>query len=776
MAEELLGTAIVQFKTTLDFKRTNNPKLDLVRVYPNLESLFKKYPSLTLEYRYSEMDVAMVERFLLDANGAPDLSFHPDLCFSMDLGGEDPDVLIPDFQAHGDVTSCEVSGFAVNREPVPFGGQNQSYFEDWPLGNDLFTISRSVSYARGEKLRVFTIGYDYWRDHPEFKSTRHPIKAPKPLYGKRSRGTAIMAILAGSLGSGDMRGGLPLSEHYVLPLADDKGALVVDTSIMSAISLGKEGDIIVISGWAAEINGFDDMPVECVQTFSNAIRKASDMGFLVVESAGDGSYNLDSFVDSKGRRVLDPSSSDFRDSGAIMVGSSKVVNRRLERSDYTNFGKRITACADGVNIWSAVDSPNFPRNILYNGFEGNEYSTAVVASAIGVISSAFKGVSNISLSSAQMRIMLSFTGEKVDGIGKHPRLTQILPEWLAIFHDLYVRDFIGDDGSRHNRRLGLSRSPDIVVRQQDYNSPQTEIGQGSGQEENANLSQPVRRGKPCFIYVRALNMSKNDAPGAIADVYYARGSVLTTPKKWNLIGQAFFNSRLRAGNILEVSSALKFDSYYVPSGHYCMIAVISTPGDKAPDVRSLENITDWAEFIANSNNVAWRNFDVVGKRGNRNGGEYSSYEVDAGNPFPVSIGMQLEVTSNLPANNRVRFEMSETYAELFDPPVQSVRPGVSSVRIPASGTLILIKDKEIPEFLDLHLIFESLRTTGEDEDYEIYLRYMFNGIEIGRKTWIISSAADVDPAWDDIWPEEPDDPRDEPRKLPEDGPRDNPDR
>ena len=90
--------------------------------------------------------------------------------------------------------------------------------------------------------------------------------------------------------------------------------------------------------------------------------------------------------------------------------------------------------------------------------------------------------------------------------------------------------------------------------------------------------------------------------------------------------------------------------------------------------------------------------------------------------------------------------------------------------------LTLIKDKEIPEFLDLHLFYQDLRHTVREEEYEIYLRYMFNGIEVGRKTWIISSTADNDPAWDDIWQEEPDDPREEPCNLPQDEPCEKPDK
>lgn len=754
MQVKVANQAVIQFETDLKFARGSDPKKQLIAVFPSLKPLFQQFPEIAIKHRYDHFDAAALERIFKDANGAPDHSFHPDMCFSMDLKLEDSRQVVQSFNMHPHVRHCEfaveagddaLENFTASDVPV---ASDQSYFEDFPRGNDLFTVSSSVSYARGDDLRIFTIGKDFWREHQEFKYPRHPIRVPKPLFGPSLVGTPIMGILTGSLNSGSMRGGLPWAEHIVLPSTDANNSLVVDQSIMYAIANGQEGDVIVITEWAGSVNGFDNVPVECAEIIWNAIRKATDLGFVVVEAAGDGrradgGRNLDSFYNESGHHILDPSKpSEFRDSGAILVGSSQPRGvGSYEPTDRSNFGARLTSFADGTNIWSAVDTPNFPAT--YNFFEGNLYSTAVVACAIGITQSAFKGIANIILPASTMRSIINLSGKKSTGLGFHPRLKNVLPRMLRFFDDVYVRDYVGDDGSRHSRTSGLSASPDIIVRRNAYpnNSQQTAIGQGSGQENNNRLSQPVKRGANSFVYIRGLNRSINDAYAVIADVYYAKPSVLTTPDKWNKVGQAFFESAIQAGNKLQVSAALEFDTLDVPSGHYCMIALIYSASDRAPNVGKIKKISHWVDFIRNNNNVAWRNFNVVGKKPNVTAREMSAYRYDAGVPFPASLGLELEVTSDLPAGTYVGFEVPDAYGSLFEKTTRSVRPGVSFMDIAPKGTETLIKDKEVPLGLNMALIFEDLSNTPDDEEYEIFVRYLFNGIEIGRQTWVINSSA-----------------------------------
>ncbi|WP_300526908.1 hypothetical protein [Maricaulis sp.] len=751
-----MQNAIIQFETKPDFDRGPDAQKALIDAHPDAASLFSQFPGIGIEYRYSDLGGDLVERLLLDARGAPDSSFHPDLCFTLSFGKEDVAKVLQALTSHPKVVSCEMEVDETPEARAPLTSNNtsfQNYFEDYPAGNDLFSVAGSVSNARGEGLRVFTIGYDFWRDHPEFKNTRHPIVTPQPLYGSRRVGTPFLAVLAASLGQASMTGGLPWAEHYVLPASNPSNRLVVDQSIMEAIRIGGEGDIIVIASWAASVNGFSDVPVECAEFIWKAIRKATDLGFVVVEPAGDGGRNLDGFVNANNEHVLDPmKTTEFRDSGAVMVGSSKFVpGTGLTPSDKTNRGGRIDAFADGTNIVSAEDDPSTPGTGLYNGFSGNQYSTAVVAAAVGVVQSAFKGTINVILPGNSMRWVVGSNGKYVKGIGSHPRLRNVLPSLFRVFDDVYLRDFVGDDGSRHNRRQGLSSSPDIVIRSQPYTSAQAAIGHGSGQENNNRLSQPVRRGRDSYIYLRGLNRSRNDAQGVLADMYYAKPSVLTTPDKWNRIGQAHFDSAIPAGDKLQCSRAYRWNTANIASGHYCFVAIIYSVTDRPPNLGAIGHIADWVDFISSSNNVAWRNFDVVGKAPNVRHKERSEHPVDVGVRFPVSLGLKLEVTSNLPARAYVGFEIPAVHAGIFQGNISSIDADTAWLEIDPDGTQTLIEDNEVPRQLDLTLVYQDLRGMGDDgdnEEYEVYLRYLFNGIEIGRRTWIISSLAEE--------PDEPD--------------------
>src|SRR5205807_8631931 len=67
---------------------------------------------------------------------------------------------------------------------------------------------------------------------------------------------------------------------------------------------------------AMQVNG---RPAETRFLVRNEIKELTRKGFLVVEAAGNGGHDLDSFIDAAGQRVLDRKSADFDDTGAVIV-------------------------------------------------------------------------------------------------------------------------------------------------------------------------------------------------------------------------------------------------------------------------------------------------------------------------------------------------------------------------------------------------------------------------------------------------------------------------
>ncbi len=114
----------------------------------------------------------------------------------------------------------------------------------------------------------------------------------------------------------------------------------------------------------------EKLPVEVEAAAFDAIRHVTDLGIVVVEAAGNGGHDLDAYLDGKNRHVLDRSSIDFRDSGAIMVGAatSTIPHSRL---DFSNHGSRIDCYGWGADIDTTGDGWQGASTTAYTtGFGG----------------------------------------------------------------------------------------------------------------------------------------------------------------------------------------------------------------------------------------------------------------------------------------------------------------------------------------------------------------------------------------------------------------------
>ena len=102
---------------------------------------------------------------------------------------------------------------------------------------------------------------------------------------------------------------------------------------------------------------------------------------MVVEAAGNGSIDLDISTDPSGDSTLNRGSSDFQDSGAIMVGagSATVPHSRLS---FSNHGSRIDAYGWGESIDTTGDGWTGTSTTTYTGsFGGTSGASPIVAGA-----------------------------------------------------------------------------------------------------------------------------------------------------------------------------------------------------------------------------------------------------------------------------------------------------------------------------------------------------------------------------------------------------------
>ena len=154
-------------------------------------------------------------------------------------------------------------------------------------------------------------------------------------------------------------------------------------------------------------NGLSNLPVEIEAATFDAIRFAVDSGMVVVEAAGNGSHDLDTVVDSANRQRLNRSSSDFRDSGAILVGaaSSSAPHSRLS---FSNFGRRIDCYAWGENINTTGDGWMGTSTMAYTtSFGGTSGASPMIAASCLLMQSWRKKVQQRHYDPAILRDLLS---------------------------------------------------------------------------------------------------------------------------------------------------------------------------------------------------------------------------------------------------------------------------------------------------------------------------------------------------------------------------------
>jgi hypothetical protein len=187
------------------------------------------------------------------------------------------------------------------------------------------------------------------------------------------------------------------------------------------------------------------------------------------------------------------------------------------------------------------------------------------------------------------------------------KLTQVKNAFNAvgIGPDIYVRDNLSDTGVEPYPGTYLWASPDIINRVSLVASPATAFADLS----NDALWQNVEFGQPNYVYVRLQN--RGPAAGdATINVYFSSATTFGTPASWIHIG-TLVETGIAPG-ALRVSGPLTFPAALIPAvGHYCMIAVVSNTLDPAPDHTLIASVTDYLSYVRNTNNIAYRNMDVV---------------------------------------------------------------------------------------------------------------------------------------------------------------------
>lgn len=174
---------------------------------------------------------------------------------------------------------------------------------------------------------------------------------------------------------------------------------------------------------------------------------------------------------------------------------------------------------------------------------------------------------------------------------------------VGIGPDIYIRDNIADDGTVPNA-APLYRSPDIIVRQNQEASPETAFSDLN----DDTLSENVEAGQDNWIYLRLQNRGSVEGDVDIS-LYWSATNTFALPAQWHLIGTVNVTAVQPGG--LSVSEIRWPAEDLPPLGHFCLIAELDNTVDPAPDKALINNGAMFSKFIAESNNFAWKNINVV---------------------------------------------------------------------------------------------------------------------------------------------------------------------
>ncbi|CAG5003786.1 hypothetical protein DYBT9275_03229 [Dyadobacter sp. CECT 9275] len=539
--------------------------------------------------------------------------------------------------------------------------------------------------------------------------------------------------------------------HYE---ASSGTALHVADAILAAIDNMNPGDVLLL-----EVQR-DFLPTETDAADLDAIRLAVANGIVVVEAAGNGNENLDSWLNSAGRDILDRGSANFIDSGAIMVGAS-VSTVPHHRASFSNFGSRIDCYAWGENIvtsgyanrltGSLGNDTTASRNDDYtSAFGGTSGASPIIVGAALILQGVHKADVGSVISPQQMRLLLTnpatgtAQGTGVAGnIGVMPNLRAIIENTLEVVPDVYLRDYVGDTGNVPASGA-ISASPDIIVRPSLVADPDGTFGEGSGNENSSTLGSRVEAGQDNYIYVRIKNKGGAAANNVRAAIYWSEVSTLVTPNLWHFIGNTS-PVDVPVGDILVVSPPLTWGSASLPPAntHQCFVGILSHPQDPAPAVPGVAGF-DWDDFYAfirNNNNITWRNFDVVNDIDPSDPTAQLEFNItgspDKARPF------EIEILNRLPEGARIILEIPyKLYV------FSKIRGVEAKVDRKSNRVLLYLPNLRKISLGEIQLPKEAkyacrMHIKGgknyEKGAYQVAVRQLYEKFEVGRVTWSLKS-------------------------------------
>jgi hypothetical protein len=517
-------------------------------------------------------------------------------------------------------------------------------------------------------------------------------------------------------------------------------------AILDGVANMQFGDVLLLEAQTTVPGAAGYMPVEAEDAVFDAIRLGTAVGVAIVEAAGNGSNDLDAYSHPVHGQILNRTSPDFRDSGAIMVGAATSATPHSPMW-FTNFGSRIDCYGWGQNIDTTGDGYGGNLTTTYTtSFGGTSGASPIVSSAAIAMQGMNEASLGYRLSPQQLRVILADPTNGTasanpvgDRIGVMPNLHFIADSVLGVTPDVYLRDYVGDVGDSHTG--AISASPDIIVRPVAVVDPQAAFGELSGTENANTLGYEAEAGQDNYVYVRVRNRGAVAATNVVGTVYWSPPATLVTPDLWTLVGTTTI-ATVPPGDILTCAPGITWTSGAVPAtGHYCFVGILGTANDPAPTPGDLMNWSNFEKLIRENNNVTWRNFNVV------NNVPPSGVSPPGFIQLPFLIPgapdrarrFRLELLARLPQRVELVLEAPLHFVELLRDGLHVIerdaKRGLAQLRIARSGRHSLGQVALPAKYRAQCRLLVRLDEGDRKYPYEVAMRQLYGNLEVGRVTW-----------------------------------------
>lgn len=444
---------VIKFRSDLHSPHEKlNDRRDFLKHSVGGQKILRQFPGIVLNKLFTSLKPERI-RGLINRAKKLDSGYEQDGLFSYHVvdcpPGTDACKLLRVLSQEGSIELAYIENVPAVGPSVPTKknpiARFQQYLDSAPQGID---AKYAWTYKGGDgegRIKFIDIEQGWMFDHEDIDIKALPATGINHEKFK-DHGTAVMGTI---MMKDNKIGGIgitPKASGHVVSQWRPDGSFNNADAIMSAISYLEFGDILLL-----EAQCFDSpvscklWPLEIQDAVFHAIRLATALGIIVIESGGNGNSkgnqgnNLDNFRFLK-KRILNRNSFDFRDSGAVIVGASSS-NVPHQKMDYSNYGNRIDCYAWGEDVVTAGYFPwssGYAINTYTDKFNGTSSATAIVAGAAIATQSIIEANCCIRLSPKQMRDILSSefygtpsaNGGVKDKIGVMPDLKKIIDKSL----------------------------------------------------------------------------------------------------------------------------------------------------------------------------------------------------------------------------------------------------------------------------------------------------------------------------------------------------------